>query len=82
MQIADMLAKIVAKNTMVSIHFGEVITHNGAGTPRTVDIKLSGTNTLLSGIRYLHSYSSPTAGDIVVVLVNDKDLMVLGELQG
>jgi hypothetical protein len=81
MQIADMLNKIVAKNTMVSIHFGEIITHNGAGVPRTVDIKLSGTDTLLSDVRYLHSYSSPTAGDICVVLINDKDLMVLGELE-
>jgi hypothetical protein len=66
---------------MVSIHFGEIITHNGAGVPRTVDIKLSGTNTVLTDIRYLASYSSPTAGDICLVLINDKDLMVLGELE-
>jgi hypothetical protein len=81
MQIADMLSKIVAKNTMVSIHFGEVLVHNGAGTPRTVNIKLSGTTTVLSNIRYLASYSNPTVGDIVLVLINDKDLIVFGHLQ-
>jgi len=80
MQIADMLSKIVAKNTNVSFHFGEVLVHNGAGTPKTVDITLSGTSTVLSDVRYLHSYSSPSPGEIVLVLVNDKDLMVLGKL--
>jgi hypothetical protein len=81
MQIADMLTKIVAKNTNVSFHFGEVTVHNSGATPKTVDLTLSGTSTELTGIRYMDSYT-PTVADIVLVLVNDKDLIVLGHLEG
>jgi hypothetical protein len=79
MQIADMLSKIVAKNTMVSFHFGEVTAHNSSSNPKTLDLTLSGTSTVLTAIRYMKHYN-PTVGDIVLVLVNDKDLIVLGHL--
>jgi hypothetical protein len=81
MQIADMLSKIVAKNTMVSFHFGEVTAHNSSSNPKTCDLTLSGTSTVLSEVRYMHNYN-PTVGDIVLVLVNDKDLIVFGHLEG
>ncbi len=81
MQIADMLSKIVAKNTMVSFHWGEITAHNSSSTPKSCDLMLSGTSTILSDIRYMHGHQ-PTVGDIVLVLVNDKDLIVLGHLEG
>jgi len=81
MQIADMLSKIVAKNTMVSFHWAEVTAHNSSSTPKTCDLTLSGTTTVIAGVRYMHNYN-PTVGDIVLVLVNDKDLIVFGHLEG
>jgi hypothetical protein len=79
MQIAEMLTKIVAKNTAVSFHWGEISASNILDTPPTVDLTLSGTTSVLSDLRYMGSYT-PTVGDIVLVLINDKDVIVLGEL--
>jgi len=77
MQIADMLEKIIAKNTMVSFHFGEITAHNSGA--KTCSVKLSGTSNVLTGIKYMKHYN-PTVSDIVLVLVNDKDLIVFGHL--
>ena len=81
MQIADMLSKIVAQNTMVSFHWATVVDKDVSSTPKTCSVTLSGSTTVLSGLRYLHAYN-PTIGDVVLVLVNDKDLIVFGHLEG
>lgn len=81
MELADILSKIIKENIKVSFHFGEVTAHNSSSNPKSCDLKLSGTDAVLTNIRYMHNYN-PTVGDIVLVLVNNKDLIVFGHLEG
>lgn len=62
----------------VTRHRGE-ITATSAGPPATVSVKIDGQTTALSGIRYLASYS-PVVGDIVEILIDDTDVLILGDL--
>lgn len=81
MELADILTKIVKQNIKVDFRFAEVTAHNSSSSPKTCDLKLSGTDTVLAGIRYMHNYN-PTVSDIVLVLVNNKDIIVFGHLEG
>lgn len=80
MELSHIMQHIVAQNTKVGFRFGEITAHNSSSTPKTVDLKLSGGTNTISDVRYLYSYGSPTVGDIVLVLINDKDIIVLGDL--
>jgi hypothetical protein len=77
MKMSDMLTKIVAQNTYVSFHFATITAHNSGA--KTCSLTLSGSTIVLTGIRYMKHYN-PTVGDIVLVLVNDKDLIIFGHL--
>jgi hypothetical protein len=77
MDIGQILGKIVEGNTSLFIRYG-VISAVTTG-PSRVSVKISGSTTAMTGIRYLSSYT-PTVSDVVVCLLNDKDLIVLGKL--
>jgi hypothetical protein len=77
MDIGQSLAKIVDQNVRFAIHFGEVTAV--ATTPDTISVKISGSSTAISGIRYLDSYT-PLVDDIVVLIVNKGDIFALGDL--
>lgn len=77
MDLGKILSKIVAQNTSVSFHWGVVV--DKRTTPRSeVDITLSGSSTVITGVRYIHSYA-PQNGDVVLVLINGMDIFVLGD---
>jgi hypothetical protein len=77
MEISHSLARIVEQNVRFALRFGEVTAV--ATTPNYVSVKISGSSTAVSNVRYLDSYS-PTVADIVILLVNKGDIIVLGTL--
>jgi hypothetical protein len=56
-----------------------IVTATAAGQPATVTVKLGGSTTTISGIRYLSSYTA-TTNDTVWILQAGADLLVLGKL--
>jgi len=77
MEIGEILGKIVGRNTSLFLRYGVIsaVTYS----PSRVSVRVSGSATAITGVRYLSSYS-PFAGDVVVCLLNDNDLIVLGKL--
>jgi hypothetical protein len=74
---ADIVKSIANQNNKVSIHFG-VVTAKTNGNTR-LSVQISGSSTSVTGVRYLHSYS-PTVSDVVVMIINNGDIVVLGDL--
>lgn len=56
---------------------GVVQVVNGDGT---LDITLGGSQVTLTGVARLSSYTSPTAGQAVMVLATGYDLLILGRV--
>lgn len=77
MDFADIIKTIADQNNRVAIHFG-VVTAKTNGNTR-ISVRISGGTTVLTGIRYLHSYA-PTVNDVVLLLVNKGDIIGLGNL--
>jgi hypothetical protein len=77
MEIGHSIAKIVDQNVRFAVRFGEVTAKTTS--PATISVKISGSSTAISNIRYLHSYA-PQVGDIVVLIVNKGDIFALGDL--
>ena len=77
MDFASIVKSLADSQIRTAIHFGQV-TAKTAGNTR-VSVKISGSDTAVTDVRYLHSYA-PTVGDIVVLLVNKGDIIVLGDL--
>ena len=77
MELGTILGKIIDGNTSLFLRYG-VVSAVTTG-PNRVSVKISGSTTAITGVRYLASYS-PTTSDVVVCLLNDSDLIVLGKL--
>jgi len=77
MEIGHSLAKIIDQNVRFAVRFGEVTAKTTS--PDTISVKISGSSTAISNIRYLQSYV-PLVGDIVVLIVNKGDIFALGDL--
>jgi len=77
LNFADIVKSIANQNNKVSIHFGEVTAKTNGNT--RISVKISGSSTAITGVRYLHSYA-PQVSDIVVMIVNNGDIVVLGDL--
>jgi hypothetical protein len=76
-ELGAILSKIIDNNTSLFLRYGVI---NAVTTgPSRVSVRLSGSATAITGVRYLASYS-PTTSDVVVCLLNDSDLIVLGKL--
>jgi hypothetical protein len=79
MDVGTLLSEIVNSDIRTEFHWG-VITNVVTSPAHSVSLTLSGSSTVLSGIKYLKSYS-PSISDVVLVLISRKDMVVLGELQ-
>jgi hypothetical protein len=77
MDFADIVKSIADQNNRVAFHFG-VVTAKTNGNTR-ISVRVSGGTTVLTGIRYLHSYA-PQVDDVVLLLVNKGDIIGLGDL--
>jgi len=77
MSIENSFKTIVARNTPFAIQHA-VVTANSF-SPNVVSIRLMGATNVLTGIRYVSSYS-PTVGDVVLCMINRNDIFVLGKL--
>lgn len=79
MDLSKTLGEFVDGRIRTDFHWGEV-TNVVTSPAHSLSIKLSGSDTAVSGIKYLKSYS-PANGDIVLVACFRGDMVVLGELQ-
>lgn len=79
MDLAKSLGEFVDGRIRTDFHWGEV-TASVSSPVHSCSIKLSGSDTAISGIRYLKSYT-PGNGDIVLVACFRGDMVILGELQ-
>jgi hypothetical protein len=77
MELGAILGKIIDNNTSLFLRYGVVSAVTTS--PNRVSVKISGSATAITGVRYLASYS-PTTSDVVVCLLSDNDLIVLGKL--
>ena len=77
MDFAQIVKSIANQNNKLSIHFG-VVTARTSGNTR-ISVEISGSSTSVTGVRYLSSYT-PTVADVVVMIINNGDIVVLGEL--
>jgi hypothetical protein len=77
MEIASMLEQIINQNVKIKVSFGVVTARTNTNT--RISMTLSGGTNVLTGIRYLSSYT-PTVADVVVALIYDNDIIVLGKL--
>ena len=75
MEINDLLTTIVNQNVRFALRQGTVVSLQSG----SLTITLSGGSNSISGVKYLASYS-PTIGDVIFVMVNNKDLIILGKL--
>ena len=77
MSIDQSLKTIVARNLPFAVQHA-VVTANSF-SPNVVSIRLMGATNVLTGIKYLSSYS-PTVGDTIICMINRNDIFVLGKL--
>ena len=79
MELANIISNIIKQEVKYGYAFAEVTASAGT-TPKTCSIKLSGSTKVISGIRYMSHYT-PSVSDIVLVLILDKDLIVIDTLE-
>jgi len=77
MDFNDIVKNIIAQNVRFSMCFG-VVTAIFASPPR-VSVKLSGSTTAVTDVRFIQSYS-PSVDDVVICLVNKGNVVILGSL--
>lgn len=77
--LADNVALLAKQLAAVLVLRQAVVASHTAGPPASVGITLGGSSTVVTGVRYLASYT-PADGDTVWVLRNGGDLLVLGKL--
>jgi hypothetical protein len=77
MEFVDVIRQIIDQSVRLSIHYGKVTATSNS--PKSVSVKLSGSTTAITGVRYLHSYS-PQVNDIVVCIVDKGNVFILGDL--
>ena len=77
MDFAQIVKSIANQNNKVSIHFGVVTAKTNSNT--RLSVQISGSSTSVTGVRYLHSYA-PQVSDVVVMIINNGDIVVLGDL--
>lgn len=79
MDLESSLGQFVDSRIRTEFHWAEVVSHV-ASPVHSATIKLSGSTTSISGIRYLKSYT-PNDGDIVLCVSVRGDIVIIGELQ-
>jgi hypothetical protein len=76
MEFTDVIKQIIDQNVRLSIHYGKVTAI--VSSPKSVSVRLSGSTTAISGVRYLDSYV-PQVNDIVVCIVDKGNVFILGD---
>jgi hypothetical protein len=79
MDFADIIKKLVDQNVRMAYHYGEVTAITNTSGVYYLSVKLSGSSTAITKVRYLRSYV-PRIGDTVLVQVNKSDILVVGSL--
>jgi hypothetical protein len=79
MELSNIISNIIKQEVKSGYAFAEVTAFTSTA-PKTCSIKLSGSTRVISGIRYLNNYT-PSVADIVLVLILDKDLIVIDTLE-
>lgn len=60
----------------IRLRFGAVV----SAQVGSITITVAGSTTQISGVKYLASYSSPTANDVVALLTDGLDILVIGKV--
>lgn len=78
MDLSYLVNQIKANPQGLRLRQGEVVTHNNVA--KTIDIRLAGDPNILPSVKYLYSYTNPTAGDVIFLLSSGADLLALGHI--
>jgi hypothetical protein len=79
MDFQEIIKSLVAQNVRIDFHYGEVTAITNTSGTYYLSVKPSGSSTAITKVRYLRSYV-PRVGDIVLLQVNKRDLLVIGAL--
>lgn len=79
MDLASSLGQFVDSRNRINFHWAEIVSHVSSPV-HSATIKLAGSTSTISGVRYLKSYT-PATSDIVLCVVIRGDIVILGELQ-
>lgn len=74
MELHEIFKKIVNDQQNLELAQG-VVTATASGS---VSVKIAASTTAISGIKYLSSYT-PTVNDVVFMLIDGKDVLILGK---
>ena len=78
MDFSYLVNQIKASPDGLRLRQGEVVTHDNV--LKTIDIRIAGDSNILPSVKYLNSYTNPTAGDVIFLLANGSDLLALGHI--
>lgn len=74
MELHEVFKKIAIDQQNLEMAQGVVT----ATTTGSVSVKINGSTTAISGIKYLSSYT-PAINDVVFMLIDGKDVLILGK---
>jgi len=78
MDLGYLVNQIKATPQGLRLRQGEVVTHDNVA--KTIDVRIAGDPNVLPSVKYLNSYTNPTAGDVIFLLSNGSDLLALGHI--
>lgn len=78
MDVSYLVNQIKTTPQGLRLRQGEVVTHNNVA--KTIDVRIAGDPNVLPSVKYLDSYTNPTAGDVIFLLANGADLLALGHI--
>lgn len=78
MDVSYLVNQIKTTSQGLRLRQGEVVTHDNVA--KTIDVRIAGDPNVLPSVKYLDSYTNPTAGDVIFLLANGADLLCLGHI--
>lgn len=78
MDLSYLVNQIKATPQGLRLRQGEVVTHDNV--LKTINVRIAGDSNILPSVKYLKSYTNPTAGDVIFLLANGADLLALGHI--
>lgn len=78
MDVSYLVNQIKTTPQGLRLRQGEVVTHDNVA--KTIDVRIAGDPNVLPSVKYLDSYTNPTAGDVIFLLANGADLLALGHI--
>jgi len=74
-EFLDALVRAIEARIRIGIHYGVVTVKH----THEIDVKVSGSDTALTNVKYLDSFS-PAVDDVVVLLTSKNDIIAIGVL--